>query len=237
MNTKIKFSFKNFMIIATRIITVVCVCILLYFYFFPETLVDNILPEKVEKLPKYPRVTEKEAEKIEENIEKKEKEATQKHEERKQKGDTLAISDKKLAEYLPKNPLGFTKTNKTTQNPYNVSGQQYANAEQEYKKDNVFLRINLIDYNAGNSPDVTTSAYWSKNLGSEDNNERSAGFSLKNKMVGWEIFFKKKKIAEITVAISDRFTLIMKANQQENCEMLKQIAGEMIKQLDELAKK
>ncbi len=211
----------------------------LYFYYSPfdKTYTKNAPTIKLEKLPPQPKITRKDVQSINENVEKKAQEAEIKHEERQKKGDTIAINDKKLAEYLPKNPQGFTKTNKSTQNPYNMSGQKFANAEQEYKKGNAFLRINLIDYNAGNSPDIITSAYWTKSLGTENDNERSAGFTLKNKMRGWEVFFKRKKMAEITIAISDRFTLILKANQQTDCETLKKIAEDMQTQLDELGKK
>lgn len=224
--------------IGIRIIIFLCFLVLVYFYFFPEKNLENTTNKPLEKLPPQPRITQKEVENIQNNIEKNIKEAETKHEERKKKGDTTAITDKKLAEYLPQKPLGlFEKTNKSTQNPYNMSGQKIANAEQEYRYKNAFLRINLIDYNAGNSPDVETSAYWTKALSTETDTERSAGFALKNEIKGWEIFFKKKKMAEVTLAISDRFTLILKANQQTDCEILKNIASEMLPQLEELAKK
>lgn len=172
---------------------------------------------------------------LEKDMQRASQKATDKREERIRKGDTIAINDQDLRGFLPKKILNYLPTGDFVGSKHQLSGKGYSNAEQSYIYGDKHLRITLIDYNAGASPHAELVAFWDKGLVIDNQNEKAGKVVLKNKFKAWEVYLKRKKQAEIQIAVSDRIFLTIIADQQKNTTFIKYVAEKM--DLSELAKK
>jgi hypothetical protein len=78
-------------------------------------------------------------------------------------------------------------------------------------------------------------AMWDTTVRTETRKVKAGGVRLYGTMRGWELLDKRRKRAELTLAVSDRILLVIKADQQSNTEFVKAVALSM--KLKELAEK
>jgi hypothetical protein len=169
------------------------------------------------------------------SIRESQKTAIGKRKERNKKGDTLALSQEELASYLPESYKDYISEGQTVGNDFQLSGSRYAGAEQNYLKGTAHLRITLTDYNGAVPPHAGIMAMWDTTVRTETRKVKAGGVRLYGTMRGWELLDKRRKRAELTLAVSDRILLVIKADQQSNTEFVKAVALSM--KLKELAEK
>lgn len=154
-------------------------------------------------------------------------------EERNQKGDTLALNDSILRSYLPREIAEFKPEGAFVGTPYGMSGTSYANAEQTYTNGKAHIRVTLDDYNGKESRLAQHVALWNQSPRRETPYMISGKFTFAPGMIGWEVYSRKKRKAELMIAVSDRVLLSIVADQQESTDFIKFIAKRM--NLEELA--
>lgn len=169
---------------------------------------------------------EDDARSIAEKMQEEKEKVEEKREERNQKGDTLAIKSETLESFLPKKIDNYLPDGDIIGNPYGASGASFSNAELNYSNGAKHLRIKLTDYNAPNTQHAESIAMWRSGLRIE-NRKQSAGSFKIDEMVGWEIYSKRERRAEIMLAISDRILLNILADDQPDTEYIKYVAKKM----------
>lgn len=159
----------------------------------------------------------------------------EKRRERIKKGDTLAMTEKKLASYLPARVMGYRANGEFSGTPVQMSGQSYASFEREYSKNDSHLKITLVDYNGLIPQNANAIATWKSGLAINNRRTKAGSIYLyKGNMPGWEVYHKRVQRAEITLAVSDRIMLYLIADRQSDTEFLKRLAESL--RLNELAK-
>ena len=164
---------------------------------------------------------------IRERIIEEEDKAIELREERISSGDTVALAPEKLEDYLPETFDGFDPSGDFVGSPYQLSGQSYANAEQDYAKGDTHIRITLCDYNGSESQFAQETAYFASGMRIDNRRVEAGSVEFLGNLKGWEIFDKRTKRAELSIAVSDRILLKIIANQQTNTEYIKSIAEKM----------
>lgn len=157
----------------------------------------------------------------------KKQEGREKRTARNQAGDTLAIDAAILKSFLPKSFKGYQSTEDFSEMPYEASGEAYSSVEQTYLKGNSHLRITLSDYNGQESKLAESTAIWNVYPGTENTSQSAKGLKMHKSMVGWEIYLKNSRRAELMLAVSDRILLTIIADQQKDTEFIKSIAEAM----------
>ncbi len=170
---------------------------------------------------------------LEEKIEEEEHSIEEKRTERNQEGDTIALSSQTLENYLPKKIDKYNPSGQVVGSPYQASGTSFASVEQNYNAGNNQLRITVTDYNGINTQHAQSIAMWKSGLRIDNRRELAGSFEM-DKMIGWEIYHKKEKKAEIMLAVSDRILISAIANNQNNTDYLKSILQKI--NLKDLAK-
>ncbi len=163
---------------------------------------------------------------IAERMEEEKQKVEEKREERNQKGDTIAVKSETLESFLPKKIDNYLPDGDIIGNPYGASGASFANAELNYSDGIKHLRIRLTDYNSPNTQHAESIAMWRSGV-RLNNRKQSAGSFEIDEMVGWEIYHKREKRAEIMLAISDRMLLNILADEQPDTEYIKYVAKKM----------
>ncbi len=170
---------------------------------------------------------------VAERMQEEKEKVEEKREERNQKGDTIAVKSETLESFLPKKIDNYLPDGDIIGNPYGASGSSFSNAELNYSDGTKHLRIKLTDYNAPNTQHAESIAMWRSGL-RMDNRKQSAGSFEIDEMVGWEIYNKRERRAEIMLAVSDRILLNILADDQPDTEYIKYVAKKM--KLQSLAK-
>ncbi|MFN6943771.1 MAG: hypothetical protein ACK4ND_02415 [Cytophagaceae bacterium] len=177
----------------------------------------------------------KNASEISDNYVKAQSEAQKKLEERRAKGDTLAMNYKELQKFLPSEIKGYTGEGEIEGNSVNMEGMSYSSVEHNYKKGDSYLNISLVDYNSAHDLYSGLTAMWATGMSIEDNNQIANGTSLKNgTLKGWEVYHKEEKRAELMLGVVGRFFLSISLDQQDNTDLIKEIAESL--DLSELEK-
>ena len=148
-------------------------------------------------------------------------------EERVNHGDTVALAPEKLKRFLPKKFDGFIPQGDFVGSPYQLSGQSYANAEQDYAKGATHIRITLCDYNGSQSQFAQETSYFSSGMRIDNRTVVAGSVVFPGDLKGWEIFDKRTHKAELSIAVSDRILLKIIANQQTDTQYIKSIAQKM----------
>lgn len=168
------------------------------------------IPEKTQKMEKQADIAQK------------------KQEERRQRGDTLAMPYQKLQEFLPKNIAEFGDA-KLSGESMNWGGFSMSRATAEFDKkqpdgQTANLTIELIDYNE-NYGLYAGLIFWAAGYSIENDNrfERTFNPGLEN-VWALEKFEKANGTAEIIYAISYRFLLTLRAENQKDTDFLKSVA-------------
>src|SRR5690606_37344268 len=89
------------------------------------------------------------------------------------------------------------------------------------------IKITLLDYNAALSMYSMATAMWSTGFKIDNSKEKSQSVKLTDEITGWETILKKSKDASLILGINDRFLLTIEAENQENTDLLKEIAKQM----------
>lgn len=159
-------------------------------------------------------------------------------EERRKKGDTLALSYKKLQEYLPASIPGF-EAEEPTGETVNISGFSYSYAERRFKKpgtdgEESYVLVKLVDYNQYYEGYNILTAVWAGGLSVENDQTMEKTFNTSIATVaGYERFEKKNKVAQVSYGVGFRFFLQVDANHQSGTDYVKKIAESL--KLSELA--
>ena len=164
---------------------------------------------------------------IRERIIKEEDKAVELREKRVTEGDTVALAPEQLKDYLPRSFDGFDPAGDFVGSPYQLSGQSYANAEQDYAKGDTHIRITLCDYNGSESQFAQETAYFASGMRIDNRRVEAGSVEFSGNLKGWEIFDKRTQRAELNIAVSDRILLKIIANQQTDTEYIKSIAKQM----------
>ncbi len=169
----------------------------------------------------------------EEDIQEIQEDAEALREERNQKGDTVALNDSILRSFLPTEIADFKPEGAFVGTPYGMSGSSYTNAEQTYTNGTSHIRITLDDFNGKEANLAQNVALWNREPRRETPYMVSGKFTFAPGMIGWEVYSRKKRKAELMIAVSDRVLLTIVADQQESSDFIKFIAKRM--NLDALA--
>jgi len=170
------------------------------------------------------------------NMEKGQNAAQAKMEERKKKGDTLALPFKKLQEYLPTSLAGY-KAEKPDGETMNMPGMSYSKASIIFSKENGTakdnIQIELTDYNQVGSM-FAAATFWMAGFSSEDSKGFRKTFNTGiNNVFAFEIYENEGNYSEIAFAVGYRFIISIRAHNQPNGDLLKNIGKSM--KLGELA--
>lgn len=151
-----------------------------------------------------------------------------KQEERRQRGDTLAMPYQKLQEFLPKNISEYGDA-KLSGESMNWGGFSMSKASANFYKEQPDgktknLSIELIDYNE-NYGLYAGLIFWSAGYSREDEYgfERTFNPGFEN-VWALEKFEKQDGTAELVYAISYRFLMTLRADNQKDTEFLKSVA-------------
>ena len=164
---------------------------------------------------------------IREKIDKEADKAIELREERITKGDTVALAPEQLKDYLPESFDGFRPEGDFVGSPYQLSGKSYANAEQDYAQGDTHIRITLCDYNGSESQFAQETAYFASGMRIDNRRVEAGSVEFPGNLRGWEIFDKRTKRAELSIAVSDRILLKIIANQQKDTKYIKSIAEQI----------
>ncbi len=163
-----------------------------------------------------------------ENMQKEVDLAEKKQQERKQRGDTLAMPYKQLQEYLPKSISDYGDA-KFSGESMNWGGFSMSKSTAEYTKTQPDgqthrLSIELVDYNE-NYGLYAGLIFWSAgySIENDDRYEKTFNPGVEN-VWALEKFEKYDGTAELTYAISYRFLLTLRVDNQKDTEFLKSIA-------------
>ena len=172
-----------------------------------------------------------------ESIQQSMEDANNRAEERKKRGDTVAIHYEELAEYLPDDFNGYEKDGDmdggTTKTPGLGS---YSNVEQKYLNANGDrLEVSIVDYNTAYAMYSTVMAAYAAGFEIDNTNEQIKGFEHSEDVKGWTILHKKDQMAEAYVGVSDRFYIMVKADNQEDIDLVLDVTTKKIP-VDQLAK-
>lgn len=165
---------------------------------------------------------------IRENMTDAEREGEETRKERIKKGDTIAISYEKLADFLPKKVEKYKKNGDLVSSEKGMSGKSYSNVEQAYINDaDHNIIISIIDYSGANAQFARETAYFDSGMRINDRTAIAGGVKIKDNMKAWEIYEKRTRVAKLDVAVSDRILLKILASHQEDTEFVKEIAENM----------
>jgi hypothetical protein len=171
-----------------------------------------------------------------ESIQQSMEDANKRAQERKERGDTVAIHYEQLAEYLPEAFNGYEKEGEmdggTTKTPGLGS---YSNVEQKYLNANGDkVEVSLVDYNTAYAMYSTVMAAYAAGFEVDNTNEQIKGFEHSEQVKGWTILHKKDKMAEAYAGVSDRFYIMVKADNQEDVQLVMDVTTKEIP-VDQLA--
>ncbi len=160
--------------------------------------------------------------------------AQKRMEERRQRGDTLAMPYKKLQEYLPSAPSGYTAEAPAGES-MNMPGASYSQARIRFTKGNDEITVTLMDYNQAYAIYQGAVAVWGLGMEFDNDTETAKGYKLPYELSGgWERFEKMSKYATLSLGIGSRFFVEIKASNQTNTDFVKSVAQSM--KLEELSK-
>jgi hypothetical protein len=160
--------------------------------------------------------------------------AQKRMEERRQKGDTLAMPYKKLQEYLPSAPAGYTAEDPAGES-MNMPGASYSQARIRFTKGNDEITVTMTDYNQAYAIYQGAVAVWAMGMEFDNDTETAKGYKLPYELSGgWERFEKNSKNATLTLGVGSRFFIEVKASNQNNTDFVKSLANSM--KLEELSK-
>ena len=157
-------------------------------------------------------------------------EAEKRLEERKAKGDTMAIHYEELAKLLPESYKGYEKSGDLDGGTTKTPGMgSYSNVSQRYENaDGDRLRISITDYNAAYAMFTTVMGAYMAGFEIDNTREHVKGFEAGDDMRGWTSFQKKDGDVELNAGIGDRFHISVEADNQEDVDMVMDVATEAI---------
>ena len=175
---------------------------------------ENIDVEKnpMEALMKMGENMQKQAEKIEEK--------------QKNRENASAMHYEELMKYLPESIEDYEK-NEPKGESVEMGEMSFSSAEVRFKNQQDEIKITLLDYNAALSMYSMATAMWSTGFKIDNSKEKSQSVKLTDEITGWETIQKKSKDASLILGINDRFLLTIEAENQENTDLLKEIAKQM----------
>jgi hypothetical protein len=146
--------------------------------------------------------------------------------------DGRALPHKELQKYLPASVKGYTAEEGSNGSTINMGDQVFATVEQNYVKDDTYLKITLFDYSQASALFEQSSMMWSDGLSiqNDEGYERSARFSQKD-VRGWETFDSEDQLAEIYIGVKKRFIIIISAEGQKDTQFVLSLAEPIINQL------
>jgi hypothetical protein len=147
----------------------------------------------------------------------------QKREKRIAKGDTIALTDQQLKDFLPKKVLGYTPEGATIGTPYQASGASYSSVEQFYVNQNNHLRITIDDYNGAEAQTAKIVAMW-EHLSPTRSQYKQSGLVDVKGFKAWQSILIRKGRAELMIAVSDRIMVSIQADHQQDATLIQQIA-------------
>lgn len=160
--------------------------------------------------------------------------AQKRMEERRQRGDTLAMPYKKLQEYLPSAPSGYTAESPGGES-VNMPGASYSQARIRFVKGNDDVTVSIIDYNQAYAIYQGAVVVWGLGMEFDNDTETAKGYKLSYELSGgWEKYEKVSKYATLTLGVGSRFFIEVKASNQTNTDFVKSVAQSM--KLEELSK-
>jgi hypothetical protein len=167
--------------------------------------------------------------KMSENMEKQAEKMEQNMENRK---DAKAMHYEELIKYLPTSIDGYKKEEPEGES-IDMGGMSYSTASVEFKKGNDEIEITILDYNAALSLYSMATAMWASGFKIDSSEEMAQSVSISESIHGWESIQKKSKEASLVLGVNDRFLITIEAENQEDLSFLKDIAKTM--DLKELA--
>lgn len=172
-----------------------------------------------------------------ENIQESILEANDRMEERKERGDTLAVHYEQLAEYLPGSFAGYEKDGEMNGGTTKTPGLgSYSNVVQSYlDAEGNELEVSIVDYNTALAMYSTVMAVYASGFEIDNTNEHIKGFEHSEQVKGWTVLHKKNHKAEAYAGVSDRFHISVKADNQENTDLVMEVITNGIP-LDQLVK-
>ncbi|HRN43078.1 MAG TPA: hypothetical protein PK649_13550, partial [Vicingus sp.] len=147
-------------------------------------------------------------------------------EKQKNRENASAMHYEELMKYLPESIEGYEK-NEPKGESVEMGEMSFSSAEVRFKNQQDEIKITLLDYNAALSMYSMATAMWSTGFKIDNSKEKSQSVKLTDEITGWETILKKSKDASLILGINDRFLLTIEAENQENTDLLKEIAKQM----------
>lgn len=154
------------------------------------------------------------------------KQAEKIEEKQKNRENASAMHYEELMKYLPESIEGYEK-NEPKGESVEMGEMSFSSAEVRFKNQQDEIKITLLDYNAALSMYSMATAMWSTGFKIDNSKEKSQSVKLTDEITGWETILKKSKDASLILGINDRFLLTIEAENQENTDLLKEIAKQM----------
>jgi len=146
--------------------------------------------------------------------------------------DGRVLPHKELQKYLPASIKGYTPETGSNGSTINMGDQVFATVEQNYVKDDTYLKITLFDYSQATALFEQSAMMWSEGLSiqNDEGYERAARFSQKD-VRGWETYDSDDQLAEVYIGVKKRFIIIISAEGQKNTGFIISLAEPIINQL------
>ena len=151
-------------------------------------------------------------------------EAEKKLADRRAKGDTLALNYEELMKYLPESIDGYTK-GAPDGSSFNMPGASYSTANCSYTtEDGNRVKVTIIDYNQAYGLYTAATTMWAMGMSVDSPEQKAQGVKFEGNIGGWEEFRKKSGDATVTLGVGYRFWVQVEANNQKDCEWVKDVA-------------
>lgn len=146
-----------------------------------------------------------------------------------------SMDHKELQKYLPTSVKGFLPDSEPNGNTITLGSQVFSTVEQNFTKDELYLKITLFDYAQAVAMFEQSALIWSQEISIENSEgyARSLKFSQPN-VNGWETYDSDSQTAEIFIGVKNRFFIIINAEGQSSAEFIKSLANPIINQLSKL---
>jgi hypothetical protein len=146
-----------------------------------------------------------------------------------------SMHHQELQKYLPATIKGFSPDSEPNGNTITLGEQVFSTVEQNFTKDELYLKITLFDYAQAIPMFEQSALIWSQGFSIENSEgyARSLKFSQPD-VAGWETYDNDSQTAEIFIGVKNRFFIIINAEGQSGTAFIKTLADPIINQLGKL---
>lgn len=189
---------------------------LYFFWILCLFVLTNCEESEEEQLARAQRAFVEEQAKRRAEVEKNAQEAQKKRQERDAKGDTVALSNKTLANFLPTDYMDYQKEGAMIDSPAERNGNGVSAVQQAYVKGTQHIQINIKDSNQGVNPHAGLSKQWIKKKMLRTKEGSGKYVLLQSKCHAWVSYSKKERKSRLLIEVSDRIFIEMLGTDQNN---------------------